>query len=434
MQRQTWITLAAGLAVGAVSIAVLPAHMLFSRPATLASENGSQRWACAMMDYIGNKPGPCPVCGMTLQRVTAGELNREQQRRMGLETSRVVEGPARVTIRAYGTAAYDHRFSHLIIPRVAGRIVQRHPSTFGLEKAIDAGTPIVDLYSPDVIAAQGELIAAVRIGDTKLIAALRERFVRWNLAELADRVAQRTTIEEYVTIHTPFGGQVLLDEFEMVNAALAVGREVMPDTPLLRLVDPQRLVLVAHVPEARGNFLSVGQSVLIESDDRGPLPDLRAEIGRVSPEISPDIRAYEVQIYIANARDHLRPGSLVLARIHSVLNQNLEPADPTRPETWGHFALIPKAAVLSTGVRHVAWRLTEREANGQTHFTIAPLALGPRLEDENGNDQYVVRAGLSVGDEVATQGAFLIDSQAQLAGTPNLIFPGGAAAPAGHQH
>jgi Cu(I)/Ag(I) efflux system membrane fusion protein len=46
-----------------------------------------------------------------------------------------------------------------------------------------------------------------------------------------------------------------------------------------------------------------------------------------------------------------------------------------------------------------------------------------------------VRAGLRPGDEVATQGLFLIDSQAQLAGTPSLLFPTGAVAPAGgHQH
>ena len=43
--------------------------------------------------------------------------------------------------------------------------------------------------------------------------------------------------------------------------------------------------------------------------------------------------------------------------------------------------------------------------------------------------------GLKPGDEVATQGVFLIDSQAQLAGTSSLLFPVGAVAPAaGHQH
>ena len=43
-------------------------------------------------------------------------------------------------------------------------------------------------------------------------------------------------------------------------------------------------------------------------------------------------------------------------------------------------------------------------------------------------------AGLKAGDEVATQGVFLIDSQAQLAGTPSLLYPNGAVAPAAHLH
>jgi Cu(I)/Ag(I) efflux system membrane fusion protein len=63
------------------------------------------------------------------------------------------------------------------------------------------------------------------------------------------------------------------------------------------------------------------------------------------------------------------------------------------------------------------------------------VALGPRLEDEAGNDRYVIRAGLQPGDEVATQALFLIDSQAQLAGSASLLFPDGSVntAPA-HQH
>jgi Cu(I)/Ag(I) efflux system membrane fusion protein len=103
-------------------------------------------------------------------------------------------------------------------------------------------------------------------------------------------------------------------------------------------------------------------------------------------------------------------------------------ADPAHPETFGSFPLVPKTAVLSTGVRSVAWRVAERQRDGRLRFELAPLALGPRLEDEFGNDVYVVRAGLKPGDEVATQGVFLIDSQAQLAGTPSLLFPQGAVA------
>jgi Cu(I)/Ag(I) efflux system membrane fusion protein len=155
----------------------------------------------------------------------------------------------------------------------------------------------------------------------------------------------------------------------------------------------------------------------------------------VSPELSLEIRAREVHIHLRDPQERLMAGSLVNARFNATLGADLHVADAEKPETWGKFALVPKTAVLSTGVRHVAWRVAGREKDGRLRFELAPLALGPRLEDESGNDLYVVRSGLKAGDEVATQGVFLVDSQAQLAGTSSLLFPKGAVAPApAHQH
>ncbi len=432
------LTALAGLLLGLVVIALLPRDALFAPPAAPLDAGAAatgERWACPMMDFIGNRPGDCPVCGMKLQRVTAGELTREQQNRMGVALSTVTEGPATVTVRAYGTADYDHRYTHVVIPRIAGRIVKRYEATFGCCEDVDAGAPIVDLYSPELIAAQGELAAAVTLGQADLVNALRERFARWNLSELADHIAGGGAIRDTVTIRSPFAGQVLLQEMDAVNEALEVGREVMADTPLVRLVDPDRLTLVLQVPETRARFLTEGQPVVLDSDDRGPLPQLTATLGRLAREIDPAIRTREVRIYITGARDVLQPGSLVSARIHGALGPDLNPADPYVSSSWARFPLVPKTAVLSTGVRHVAWRVAERQPDGRLRFELAPLALGPRLEDENGNDVYVVRAGLKPGDEIATQGAFLIDSQAQLAGTGSLLFPEGAVAPTpAHQH
>jgi membrane fusion protein, copper/silver efflux system len=437
MHWKSWYTAVAGLVLGVAIIALLPRHALFTDRDPHAADVGEtgERYACPMMDFIGKRPGPCPVCGMQMGKVTAGELNREQRRRMGVQTSRVTEGPAVITIRAYGTADYDHRFTQVVIPRVSGRIVKRYDATFGCCQEVDAGESIIDLYSPELISAQGEFAAAVKLGNAPLVAALRERFVRWNLEDVAEEIQQGGAIRDTVTIRSPFGGQVLLRDFEGVNEALEVGREVKADTPLLRLVDGDRLALIVNVPETRARFLAEGQAVEIESDDRGPLPEVKGVIGRLATEIAPELRTREVRIYLTGARSLLQPGSLVSAKIRAALDPQLQPADPMLDESWGQFALVPKTAVLSTGVRHVAWRLAERQPDGRVRFELAALALGPRIEDENGNDLFVVRAGLKPGDEVATQGAFLIDSQAQLAGTTSLLFPLGAVAPtAGHQH
>lgn len=437
MNRANVRSALAGFVCGALVVGVLPARLLFVDHAAPdpATAPAGTRYACAMMDFIGNTPGDCPVCGMKLQPVTAGELQREQQRRMDLERVKVAEGPARVVVRAYGAAEYDHRYTRVVTPRVAGRIVHRHESTFGCCTIVEEGAPIVDLYSPDLIAAQGELLAARAMGDTNLIANVRLRFERWNLADVANHVLQTGETVENVTIRSTIAGQVLLEDMTAVDEALEVGREVMPDTQLLRLVDPDKLALVVRVPESRARFLREGQPVRIDSDDAGPLPDIEAHIGRLAVEIDPATRTREVRIWLDGARDVLQPGSLISARMHGALGPDLKPADPDDPDTWGRFPLVPKEAVLSTGVRHVAWRVAGRGANGALKFEIAPLALGPRIEDENGNDLFVVRAGLAPGDEVAARGAFLIDSQAQLAGTPSLLNPQGAVAPtAGHAH
>jgi membrane fusion protein, copper/silver efflux system len=436
---------AAGLVLGAGLIAFLPQGTLFAVPDPHDHSAGSvasgERWACPMMDFIGNKPGNCPVCGMKMTRVTAGELTPEQQRRMDVKLTTVSEGPARALVRAYGAVRYDDRTLQAVIPRVSGRIVKRHGAARHPGTDVKAGDPVVDLYSPEAFAAQGELAAAVKLGDQPTVRALTERFDRWNLGAVAKAILGGGAATDTVTVTSPFAGRVVLaldGEAEAMAARLPqVGQEVKADEVLLRLVDPAAYMLVIHVPENRAHWLRVGQPVRLASDDRGELPDIDATLAWLAPELNLEIRAREVHVHLRDPKARLLPGSLVNARIEAALSPELEPADPAKPETWGRFALVPKTSVLSTGVRHVAWKVAERQSDGRVRFELAPLALGPRIEDEAGNDVYVIRAGLKPGDEVATQGVFLIDSQAQLAGTPSLLFPNGATAssPApAHQH
>ncbi len=437
------LSAATGLLLGVGVIAFLPQATLFS----VSSEHdhatetvAGERWACPMMDFIGTKPGDCPVCGMKMTKVTAGELSREQQRRMGVQLSTVIEGPARALVRAYGTVRYDDRTLQVVIARVGGRIVKRHNAARHVGTVVNVGDPVVDLYSPDVFAAQGELAAAVRLGEQPTIGALTDRFERWNLGAVAQTILSGGAPVDTVTITSPFAGRVVLGlegDADAMSARLPqVGQEVMPDVSLLRLVEPSAYMLVVQVPEARAHWLRVDQPVRLASDDKGELPEIGATVTWVAPELNRELRTREVHIHLRDPQARLLPGSLVNARFETALAPDLEVADATRPETWGKFVLVPKTAVLSTGVRNVAWRVAERQRDGRVRFELAALALGPRIEDESGNDLYVVRAGLKPGDEVATQGVFLIDSQAQLAGTPSLLFPHGAvAAPAPvHQH
>ncbi|MBM3855728.1 MAG: efflux RND transporter periplasmic adaptor subunit, partial [Verrucomicrobia bacterium] len=387
MRWKSWMTATLGLAAGAALIALLPSPALFSEisnPESSDSHAAGERYACPMMDFIGSRAGSCPVCGMQMTKVTAGELTREQQRRMGVELARVTEGPATATIRAYGAVRYDDRTLQVVIPRVAGRIVKRHPAALHPGTPVEEGAPVVDLYSPEVFAAQGELAAAVKLADPHTIHALVERFMRWNLVAVATAVLGGGAPVDTVTITSPFAGLVVLNlEGGGMEAARLpqVGQEVMADTALLRLVEPRAFMLVVHVPETRAHWLRVGQPVQLASDDLGELPDVAASITWVAPELNAEIRAREVHLHLRDPSQRLLAGSLVNARIQASLAADLRVADPEKPDSAGRFTLVPKNAVLSTGVRHVAWRVAERQSDGRLRFDLVPLALGPRIED-----------------------------------------------------
>jgi len=442
MRLTSYSISAAGLVLGAAIVWLLPSRVLFS----VSKENDhaaeattGERWACPMMDFVGNRPGDCPVCGMKMTKVTAGELSLEQQRRMGVQLTTLGEGPARALVRAYGVVRYDDRTMQVVIPRIGGRIVKRHDAARHVGTLVAAGDPVIDIYSPELFAAQGELAAAISLGDGATVKALVARFERLNLGTIAKRIVDGDKPTDTVTITSPFAGRVVLGPEVAVgvmgNQLPQIGQEVMAETPLLLLVEPAAYMIAVQVPESRAHWVHLSQPVRLATDDRGELPEIEASVTWIAPELNQEIRSREVHVHLRDPKGLLMPGSLVSARFESVLDPTLHVANADQPDTWGKFVLIPKTAVISTGVRHVAWRVAERHRDGRLKFELAPLALGPRLEDENGNDLYVVRAGLKPGDEVATQGVFLIDSQAQLAGTPSLLFPKGAVAPAAaHQH
>jgi Cu(I)/Ag(I) efflux system membrane fusion protein len=81
---------------------------------------------------------------------------------------------------------------------------------------------------------------------------------------------------------------------------------------------------------------------------------------------------------------------------------------------------VPRAAVLLAGGNSVVYVETE-----PGRFEIRPVTVGPVLRDK-----IVTLDGLEAGEQVATAGNFLIDSQMQLAGKPSLIDPTRAVAKA----
>ena len=168
----------------------------------------------------------------------------------------------------------------------------------------------------------------------------------------------------------------------------------------------------------------------LASDDQGELPDVEATITWVAPELNLEIRAREVHMHLQTTKQRLLPGSLVNARIRDGTRRPTRGRGSRRNRKRGAGSRSCRKRRCfrpACGTSRGAWRAGNPTDGCDSNSRRSRSGRG--IEDESGNDLYVVRAGLKPGDEVATQGVFLIDSQAQLAGTPSLLFPTGAVAP-----
>jgi multidrug efflux pump subunit AcrA (membrane-fusion protein) len=418
-----------GAALGVFSIARIPDRDFFVPAAVHGGGDG--RWACPMLCTFLTKPGTCPICGMVLERMVAGELNREQRRRMGVTVATAVARPAIATVRGYGRVRFDERRAHSVTARVSGRIVARHGGALHPGLPVAAGDTLLDLYSPEAYAAQAELAAARRLGDERLMAALRQRFARWNPDAVAAAIVAGGEPRDTIAITSPADGLVPADG---LDDSLRIGAEIAAGTPLLRVVDPHAFIIAVRIPEARARWLRRGQRARLRSDDHGELPEMTARIAWLAPGLSATTSSRELHLHAQDDTGRLLDGSLVEARIEAALAADLGPADPEDPTTLGHFVQVPATALLSTGLREVVWRLAERRADGSQHFVPVSVATGARVTGSDGIERVIIRAGLAAGDEVAEHGAFLIDSQAQLAGTPSLLFPSGTLPEGGQAH
>src|SRR3546814_11801168 len=82
----------------------------------------------------------------------------------------------------------------------------------------------------------------------------------------------------------------------------------------------------------------------------------------------------------------------------------------------GKDLLIPESAVLWTGKRSLVY--VKKPGFEQPVFEYREVELGPLT-----GDHFVVKKGLSAGEEVVTNGTFSIDAAAQLSGKASMMNP-----------
>ncbi|MXY48869.1 MAG: efflux RND transporter periplasmic adaptor subunit [Gemmatimonadetes bacterium] len=442
----------------AATVAVAPAAMLAGcgdPESTGTSESGEtaqvQLWTCGMHpNVIAEEPGQCPICGMNLtplkrtaeadelaagdeaadDQAPAADAGRETEmehehaddemsaastdestgtsggaaividpvtiQNIGVQTATVQERRLTRSIRTVGHLDYNEEMFSRINVKYAGWIEKLYVNETGQQVA--GGDPMLDIYSPELVAAQEEYLLAfqnvknlenstfenITRGAESLLDASKRRLLYWDVTEAQIReLEERGTIARTMTIHAPSKGIV-------VERMAELGMRVTPGMDMYRMADLSTIWAFAHVYDADAPWLSPGLAAEMELP-YNPGKVYRGTIDYIYPYLDRASRDIKIRLVFPNRSLELKPQMYANIRLST---RSVRPV-----------LVIPGSAVIHSGERNVVFIALE---GGR--FEPREVILG--MEGEGGYVQ--AASGVRAGDRVVTSAQFLIDSESRL--------------------
>ncbi len=394
---------------------------------TAEVEGVVQTYHCPMhLDYVSDKPGDCPVCGMRLvpapmptatpapmptavpppvpaavpglSRVDVDEAGMHLS---GIQTAVAVQRTLARTTRAVGLVTADETRIRHVHTKISGWVEKLYVSSTG--QAVHAGQPLLTIYSQELLATQEEYLRAreaaarfagsdleeVRRGGADLVTAARRRLELFDVPRSLIAQLDRTgTAQRTVTLLAPSSGYVTGKEvFE--------GMEVQPGMDLLTVTDLSRVWVEADFYEYESSTLALGRKVGITSP-YDPTARLSGRIAFVFPFLNPESRTIKVRVELPNPGLRLKPGMYV---------------DVVSEVGSSDGVVVPDSAVIDTGVRQVVFVQTPLQGNNQGKASFEPrlVKVGSR-----GDGQALILEGIAAGESVAIRANFLLDSESRL--------------------
>ena len=374
-----------------VSAGNLPgkARILYYRnPMGLADTSPVPKKDSMGMDYI-------PVYDGEEPQGPGVKISLEKVQKLGVRTEPASLRVLSTTVRALGTLQVDERAQRTVSPRFEGWIQKLNVNATG--DFVRQGQALMEVYSPDLVAAQQEYlvatrgVAALKDASPEMQASMRNlvegsllRLRNWDIAEeeLARLRAEGKPRNE-ITLRSPATGVVL-------EKPSVQGMRFMPGEVLYRIADLSSLWLLAEVFEQDLGLIRTGQAAKIRVNAY-PERVFEGKVAFIYPTVSAETRTARVRIEMRNPGQLLKPS--MFASVELVAGAER-----------GKRLTVPDSAVLDSGTRQMV--LVRR---GEGLFEPRQVRLGMR-----GEGYVEVIDGVKNGEEVVVSANFLIDAESNL--------------------
>lgn len=405
-------------------------------------------WTCSMHPQIKlpTNDAKCPICFMDLVPVHSGgadvgatelSLSENALKLAKIETEPALYRKLTHTLRMVGKVDYDETKVASVSLWTPGKskLIRMLIAFTGAN--VKKGTPLVEVYSPDLIAAQGEYLSAYNsfkkfsknnsqiLGTEDNVKASERKLIDLGMTISQIKVLQeRNKPDESTIIYSPVTGTVigkLVNEGEWHSRGMAI----------YRIADLSKVWVKLEAYETDINWIRHKQEVHFETEAY-PGRIFKGHITFIDPFLNKMTRTVPLRVDAINFDGELKPGMFVTASVKVKVAEGGEVADyakkPSRRKRIRRRVLsIPYTAPLITGKRAIVYVQEEKKKyNGegepkvvQRLYHAAEVKLGPRA-----GNYYVVLSGLEEGQMVVTQGAFKIDSALQIMAKPSMMNPG----------
>ena len=377
----------------------------------------NQMWTCSMHPQIMQpEPGDCPICGMDLIPAESGsdglladqfKLTENAMALANIQTTVVGKGNVEGnTIKLSGKIAENEEANAVQVSYFSGRIERLNVSFTGEE--VRKGQLLATIYSPELYAAQQELITAASLKESQpaLYKAVRNKLKLWKLSEnQINQIEETQKVKENFPVYATVSGTV-------AEKLVEQGDYIKQGQPLLKIANLNTVWGNFDVYENQIDLFKKGQEVMITTNAYSN-KEFKGKVDFIDPVLNTKTRTVTLRVVLNNKDDVFKPGMFVTANIDGVKNKNKEALS------------IPASAVLWTGERSVVYLKTNPD---QPVFEMREVTLGNQIGNE-----YEVLEGLFAGNEIVTSGTFTVDAAAQLQGKKSMMNKDGGKVMTGHE-
>lgn len=368
-------------------------------------------YTCPMHpEIIQDKPGNCPICGMTLvKKVTNNHTEESNSIENVLKpTDNFIVGNFQTTsakdttisseINLPGMVAYDPNSFVNIAARASGRIEKMYVNY--KYQRVNKGQKLFDLYSPELLTEQQNFIYLISndAANTSIVEASKQKLKLYGMSDNQINALLATKrANAVISIYSPAYGIIDATETMDVNSNamsnasassevlnVKEGNYIKKGETVFKLVNTNKVWGVFNVLQGYSGLLKVNQSITIstELDENN---SINAKINFIETQLSATDKSNRIRVYLNNNTLQLPIG----LRLQGSVKTN-----PIKG-TWLH-----KQAFVSIGNKKIVF---VKMNNG---FKAKEIKTGIEM-----GDYIQVINGISVKDAIAQNAQYLIDSE-----------------------